>query len=188
MKKFLVLFLLFVSFYVFAETNTINLTEGKENLGVLKDVEAVSILYTFDGTKMWDTDFDNFLLNRKKRGKFAAEDKVKIINELKKVTQNNLGMGKKFGLKVIDKKEDAKDGLIFVINYDKCVSAPPMGAKSYATLTAYSVSEPDNVLFKGEMMATLVSTWIGDALPEGQFSNMGRVFARVVIAFLNDNK
>ncbi len=184
------LFLIFLVFTIFpaSDVDKITVHQGQKNLSKLKTAKPVFIYFTFNGTKMWDEPLDQFLKNRKARGKFADKDKIRIIKEFKQVFDDWVkAPGSKWEMKRIENLSEAKKGYIVRINYDKCVSAPLAGATGHATVTMYPVGNAKNIIFVGIMKALTVNWWGGNALPEQQFSKMGRGFATVLTDFFRKN-
>lgn len=190
-KTLIILFLIFILFCIFpkeSDIDKITIHQGQSNLSILKTAKPVYIYFTFNETKMWNQPLDEYLKERKVRGKFAKEDKIKIINEFKDVFDQWVKTpGKQWEMKRVENLSEADNGYIVTINYDKCVSAPLTGATGHATVTMYPAGKKNEIIFIGTMKALTVNWWGGNALPEQQYSKMGRGFATVLTDFFKKN-
>lgn len=190
-KKVIFSFLVFFTLSLFPENDIdkIIVQQSSENLSsILGSANPVYIYFTFNNTTIWDKPVEQYLKERKNRGKNAEEDKEKMMKDFKNTFDSWIkNPGSKWGMIRIDDLSEAKKGYILKINYDKLVSAPMAGATGHATLEMYPVVNPKDTVFIGKMKALVVAWTWANITPVDQFGKMGRAYAPVIVDFFRKN-
>ena len=179
--KVVVIFIIFViSFTLFAR-DAVEITSGAENISMLKKAKPISIFVTFDGL-MWGS-----ITVEEKKAEYEADGKEFDYDEIKseffRIMNKNIKVGKKWGFKQIDNKEDATKGFLFVLEYKKHVPAG-LAAKGYATLSVFKVSDLENPILIGELQSLYIAKMVWDMAPKKQMSNMGELYVKELAKFM----
>lgn len=186
--KRMILFIFFLSFltglYALDKPNSITVIEGLREYQILRDAQAVTIVFTFNGTKVYGQPLDDYVKERIRQG-FRVNKKKMMDDFFESAKTHARDAGGEWNMHVVGQNEKPgrqNNMIIIEINYDDIVSIPPFMANGSGVVKIYGANSPKNVLYKGNINATIGIK--GNPIPRVFFSKMGFGFVRSVINFL----
>ena len=197
MKKTIICILFFLLTLIFLNSDELDIIQGEENIETVIKSKPISILLTTNNTMYFNENFDLWLkqFNQKRKDNGEKElDKDKMIEDMQKQFGKWCkNAGKKWGLKLLENKDEANEGYIIHINIDQIRQVPMVTYSAKYSVTAYKVGS-DDVIFKvkfyggaaNKARVSMGPTFIG--LPKDCFREAKDLLQIMLPAFLRRGK
>ncbi len=151
MKKTIICILMILFTFTLLNSYELDIIKGEDNIEKVIKSKPISVILTMNNTMHIKETYDNWLkqYNAKQReeGKKELNKEEMIKGMRKKIAQGLKSDGMRWKLKLIENKDEAKDGYILHINIDQIRPIPMATYTGKYSITAYKVGS-DEELFK----------------------------------------